>query len=616
MRIRELAVFALAALLLATAIQEVAAQGRPRMPGQEDAGPDFFNLGPVGMMGMPGTDGIDIRQVDDDGRAARAGLKVGDAIIGVAGHTFAQGEDFIEIYAEAFDRAEERDAKLSLELRGGRTVEVSLKKTGKHDDNEPGDKSDEALRAAADYLASKQQGDGSFPTMLGGSNGRCVVTSLCALVLMSTGQRGYYASIDRAAQYVMQNAGKYEGLGRGGAPDPKWDQTNWGLGYGCWFIASYYQMKKDPAAKAALQRFAEQLAESQAKGGETGAYQQGGGWAHGPAKNGPNALNYLELEIMSNYALAGLALCKHAGCDVDESAIKRAQAYIADCTVGTGGVAYSTRRGQFPGTAEPGRTSGALFAMMTSGADSGLCGRMANYIKVHVDRVPFGHGSPTLHMLAGAMGANAAGKDNWRTYWQRWRLRIMNCRRDDGAFTSWPTKETQQIGNTDLTVGRMWTTANLALILGLRKGYVPLLQGKLKGTITARDPKDDPVEPEPAEPADTGEQTPGPGTTVDPTDPAGPGSSDTPAQPEPAPEPPPIVYPKGTKGYDVYMNVLGMIIPPGHRAMKAESFTESFEMLNDDYRKKLELLAGRMVSRASGEEQDALKVIRDTAAGK
>ncbi|MGE3854144.1 MAG: DUF6288 domain-containing protein [Planctomycetota bacterium] len=617
---RTIALAAIAAVILAScaAIHDAAAQGRrPPQQQEESAGPDFFNLGPVGMMGMPGSDGIDVRQVDADGRAAAAGIKVGDGIVAVAGHRFAAGEDVIEVYAAAFDRAEEKDGKLSLELRDGRTVELTLKKTGKHSDTDLAEKDDEALRAAAEYIAGKQQGDGSFYTMLGGNNGRTVVTSLCGLVLMSTGQRGYYGHIDRAAKYVMENAGVYEGFG-GRQPDPKWDQTNWGLGYACWFIYAYYELRKDPAAKPALQRFADQLSASQAVGTETGAYNKGGGWAHGPAKNGPNALNYLELEIISNYALAGLAMCKHAGCTVDDAVIKRAQAYIADCTVGSGGVAYSTRRGQFPGTAEPGRTSGALFAMLASGADSGLCGRMSNYIKTLVDRVPFGHGSPCLHMLAGALGANAAGRDNWRTYWGRWRLRIMVCRREDGSFTSCPTKETAQIGNTDLTVGRLWTTANLALILGIRKGHLPTMQGKLKDGLKQPEPEPDQTPaPDPANPG-AGEPpvTGGGGSEATPANP-GPGpDTPEPVKPDPAPEPPAIVFPKGTRGYELYMNVLTMIVPQGHRALKAESFSESLAMLNENYRMKVEQLAGRMVSSAKGDDQEALKTIRDLASGK
>ena len=672
-------------------------QGGQAQPGQAGNGAglgtanDYFNLGPIGLMGMPTAEGIQVKLVEDGGRAQKAGLKVGDVIVGADGKGFKSGANHIDEYAAAFDSVEEsKDAKLELTLSGDRKISVELKKTGKHSDNGPGDKSDEAFRLACKYLAAKQQSNGSWYTQLGGTNGVVVVTSLAAMVLISSGEKEYQSNIDKAAEFVMAKAGvmndmngwpgrqqfdaealekmararmkaqgmsdaeidaeieKYKkmlnggqlpgggqlppgfpgggnnggggnanpggsgnpwnnggnggGNNNGGAGDngagpdgeqnptdpgsggQNWDQTNWGLSYGSWFVACWHENKFNAKAKESLQKWADKLIENQVKGEEAGAYSKGGGWAHSPASMGTNPLDYLELEIMSNYALAALAFADKAGCKVDKKAIKAGQAYIADCTTPRGGVSYSTRVGQYPGTAEPGRTCGALFAMTASGADSGLLDRMGGYAKTHVDRTALGHGSPTMHMLGGALGNNAAGPANWKAFWERWRLTIMLARCEDGRFRSFPTAESQQIGNTDITVGDIWTTANIALILGLQKGHVPLLQGKKRGSSVAPDPDRG------AETTDNGSNNGG-------------GSAD--------PAEKPIRYPKGTDEYDKFMNLLSMCVPRGHRALKADSVTEAVEMLSASDKAKMESLCNRMSRNATGSDKDLLREFRD-----
>ncbi|MGE0433032.1 MAG: DUF6288 domain-containing protein, partial [Planctomycetota bacterium] len=179
--------------------------GGGKLPGSEN---DYFNLGPIGLMGMPTAEGIEIKIVEKDGRAEKAGLKVGDVITGADGKEFKRGENVIDAYAEAFDKVEEsKDAKLELLLAGDRKVEVALKKTGKHSNDGPGDKSEEAFKAACKYLVDKQQTNGSWYTQLGGTNGVVVVTSLAAMVLISSGDKQYQVNIDKAAGFVMAKAG-------------------------------------------------------------------------------------------------------------------------------------------------------------------------------------------------------------------------------------------------------------------------------------------------------------------------------------------------------------------------------------------------------------------------
>ena len=67
--------------------------------------------------------------------------------------------------------------------------------------------------------------------------------------------------------------------------------------------------------------------------------EQSGGWAHGPG--GPNALGYVELNILTGLALCGMGLAGQAGYDTNESVLELAETYLKQSSNGDGGVGYS-----------------------------------------------------------------------------------------------------------------------------------------------------------------------------------------------------------------------------------------------------------------------------------
>lgn len=458
--------------------------GQPRRSGEFHT-LDAFNLGPIGARGMPSRDGIVVNALWPDGPAAAAGLKVDDVII-KAGRSETSGEDEKALYAlaEEIDSVEnKRKPELVLTvLRNGSEEEIviELEKLGKFSSKgaKGNDKVEELIKVGLEWIAAKQESNGSWYTQLGGQNGTVTVTALSALALMadgSTASKGKYKTqIRKACDYVMETVGKEQsfggrsGFGGGG----NWNQTNWSWGYGGIFLAECYAATKSiNGLKAKLTEIAETIAANQ---------ESTGGWAHGPG--GPNALNYLELEIMSNYVLTALGMIDAAGVDgVDGDVIEKGCEYIAKCSGRDGGVGYSTRQGQ-QGWGNTNRTAGAIAAFDACGKKSHAhFSRMVSYFKRNVSPLAGAHGSMLQGFFLGAVAAEKLGI--YGDFWESivWEVQLLRC--PDGSFTHRPTEETLMMGtNSDLTLGQNWTTPTILLTLMMENGNLPLLiDGKRKG---------------------------------------------------------------------------------------------------------------------------------------
>ncbi|MBN2489361.1 MAG: PDZ domain-containing protein [Planctomycetes bacterium] len=401
-----------------------------------------------------------IATVEVGGPAERGGLRAGDVILALGGKTPGDRGDPILALERQIELAESRkDAALEATvLRDGKrmTVTVEVEFLGAHAATCPlqcrkcATVRDRAVR----FLADTQNAQGGWETPLGGNNGRIVVATLAGLALH--GARKHPEAVRRAVEYVVRTLD---------APDPlerlrseqgaNWSQVNWPLAYAPLLLTA---MPQEGGAMDALKAIAHKLIDNQ---------EASGGYAHGPG--GPNALDYVELEIVSNYALASLGLLRDRGLAVDAAGVDRGLAYIQACMAGDGGVAYSTRPGQ-AGHGDPGRTAGAFFALDRNGLGNSKAARkMLRYFERGMDTLPAGHVSPMMHLLAGAMAARASGqKGLLRDFWKCYRPYLMASRRHAGAFAARPTRETRLLrSNIDRTLGPAWTTATLALVLDL-----------------------------------------------------------------------------------------------------------------------------------------------------
>lgn len=459
---------ALAALAAATG--PVRAQGFPGQPSAED----LYNFGAIGAAGLPEGSKLRVRKVLE-GPAQAAGLREGDAIVEAAGGPL--GADPLPALWAAIEEAEGARKRRPLSLtveRGGERVELALglPRLGEHARTCPEKckKCRKVVEAGLEFLARTQAGDGSFPTDLGGKTGKVVVTALGGLAFLAAGAAPDAPPLARATRYVLAQCNVAEASPFGGAlggGGGNWNQTNWELAYGLMFLAEMSRATRNPELKAKCAELVRALQNTQ---------EASGGWAHGPG--GPNALGYLELEIVSNYALLGMGAARRLGLELDEAKLAKALAWIEGTASADGGVGYSQRQGQ-KGFGDPGRTAGALVAFAALGqARHPFFAKMAGFYGRELPKLIDGHVSPAMHLLAGAMAARLLGKQAWRTYVETYRPHLMGARRPDGSFASTPTHESQQLrSNTDLTVGPRWTTATYVLILSLAEDELPLLLG-------------------------------------------------------------------------------------------------------------------------------------------
>lgn len=455
------------ALILGASLPAVA----QALPGRGQPQADLVNLGVIGARGEATSTGLQVREVLPGGGAARAGLAAGDELVALDGQPLTGEQALLRLYG-AIDELETGPKRKGLALsvrRAGAALdlEVPVARLGKC--TGPGAKCkhcDKIVKAGLAYLAQTQAGNGCFPTELGGKTGLVVVTSLSGLALLSAGvsPKGN-TPLGRAIGYVLGQANTPDSGGLGGGGGGNWNQENWGHAYALCFLGEVAHKTRRPDVLAKVKELAARLLET---------LEGSGGWAHGPG--GPNALGYLELEIVSNYALLGLAAARNLGIELDEAKLQRALDWVAGTASRDGGVGYSHRQGQ-QGFGDPGRTAGALVAFAALGQrERPFFGLMSGYFTRHLGALPEGHVSPAMHLLAGAMAARVLGGEVPTTYAARYRLLALGQRRPDGSFGSLPTKESRQLGNnTDLTVGPRWTTATYLLILTLDRGNLPLL---------------------------------------------------------------------------------------------------------------------------------------------
>jgi hypothetical protein len=300
-----------------------------------------------------------------------------------------------------------------------------------------------------------------------------VQTALAGLAWLAGGSDDrtgpHAARVAAAAGYVIDNLaggmtmpGRPAPVGRGGA---SWDQTNWGFAHAAIFLGELHARRASPKVKRALLSCGQALAERQ---------EASGGWAHGPG--GPNALGYVELNIVSGLALCGLGLAQQAGYEVPPSVLEKAEAYLKASSAGDGGVGYSDKPGQ-RGQGNIGRTAVAWLAYETLGLGrSGWGQKMRKWTARNASEVLGGHASLMQHVLLAGVAAHALGGKARAAYWQALERDLILARAPDGSLQPRPWRESLSIGsNSDVSFGEVWTTAAWTIVLACEpeKGVRP-----------------------------------------------------------------------------------------------------------------------------------------------
>jgi len=415
-----------------------------------------------------GPERLEIVLLYPDGPADRAGLEVGDVVVGVGRRPFRDG--CFEPLARALLRAEsgsdDGEITLRVEREGGkgtRKIEVKIPVAGR-DARDPTEEEGRAaiLKASLEWLAERQEESGGYPQTMSGLNGAVVMTSLAGLAWLSGGsdlkEGPHRENVAKAAEFVTDKVGNSMSFG-GGFSDPRMgntDQTNWGVAHAAIFLGELCSRTPTPRLKMALERCGKMLVERQ---------EESGGYAHGPG--GPNGLGYVELNIVTGLALCGMGLARHSGWEPPEETIEKAEEYLRASSGGDGGVGYSTKAGQ-KGIGNIGRTAAAWLGYGTLGRERSEWGRkMERWCRRNAGAVTDGHASLMQHVLLAGVAAHALGGDARERFWEALERDLVLARAPDGSLQPRPWHESRVMSsNSDVGFGEVWTTAAWAIVLG------------------------------------------------------------------------------------------------------------------------------------------------------
>jgi len=460
------------------------ARKEPDLSQQASGRRSFRSSRPSGADGGPKR--LVIKALFPNGPAHRAGLKLGDVVVGVDQTRFTEG--YREPLAQALVRVESklRDNKLILMVerkdKDGKPKRLDLTVTipkGGPEAADPtsGKMRDKLVQKACKWLADHQDSTGGFPQTSSGRNGSVVWTSLAGLAWLSSGSklRGgkHAANLRLAYDFVtrhLYSKNPLAGMRPGGK---NWDQTTWAFGHAGIFLGELHAAQKSKKVKKELQRIVAELARRQ---------EVSGGYAHGPG--GANALGYVELNIMAGFVLTSFGLAQQAGCTVEKKAVDRLIDYLEESAGQGGGVGYAASKGQ-KGMGNIGRTAGAWLGAVSLGLrDREFVKQMESYTKENIANVMGGHATLMQHILLAGVASKALGQEATDAYWKVLRRDMILARAPDGSFHPRPWHESLGMGhNTDVGLGQPWTTACWAIILGAdadkgKKGGLPGWLGK------------------------------------------------------------------------------------------------------------------------------------------
>jgi len=400
-----------------------------------------------------------------DGPAEKAGLHPGDVIVGVGTRRFNKGS--LDPLAKALLKAESGKGIVTLLVQSGGTgapkkveVAIPISSVGKDAAKPTVGKGRAALwQAGLAWLAKRQQEDGGYPETLSGTNGAVVLTSLAGLAWLGGGsdltQGPYQAQLRKAADFVIERARTLRDADGGPQGGANWNQSNWGYAHAAIFLGELHARSPDRGALESLHLCAKQLVAAQ---------EQSGGWAHGPG--GPNALGYVELNIVTGLALGGLGLARQSGYEVPATTLTKAEEYLVASSSGDGGVGYSTKPGQ-QGQGNIGRTAASWLGYLALGlGKKPWAKKMGNYVQRHADEVLGGHASLMQHFLLAGVAAQVEGKAATKRYWDVAERDLVLARAPDGSFQPRPWHESLGMSsNSDVTFGEVWTTAVWTVVL-------------------------------------------------------------------------------------------------------------------------------------------------------
>jgi hypothetical protein len=306
--------------------------------------------------------------------------------------------------------------------------------------------SEQLIKGALKYMASKQNGNGSWAASEGGDRHEVAMTGYVLMAFMSAGQvpdEGEYGRNVTQGVTFLLNCIQSDGFIKAG-------NTNmYGHGIASIALAEAYGQTKDPRMKNKVEAAIKLIINCQ---------NDQGGWRY-PPRVGDADLSVTVLQVVA------LRAAKNSGLEVPQATIDRAVRYVQSC--------YDPRSGGFtyqPHNQQPGfaRTAAAVYSLQVCGQydDPHVKTGMEYLFRTREDRQWFTYGhfyaAPAMYMIGG---------DNWERWYDQMKTKLIPAVKKQGDLVWW--EPTWDGGG---RVGAIYSTAVYTMILAMPYHYVPLYQ--------------------------------------------------------------------------------------------------------------------------------------------
>ena len=301
-----------------------------------------------------------------------------------------------------------------------------------------------AISKALDYLARRQNDDGSFGG--GGYSRNVAICALGGMALMSGGNtpgRGPHgAKVNRCVDYLLANTQEGGFIAAEGASS---HGPMYGHGFATLFLAEAYGMSQRMELGGVLDKAVKRIVEGQNKDG---------GWRYQPGSEDAD-VSVTVCQVMA------LRAARNAGIHVPAEVIDRSVEYLRRAQNPDGGFMYMIEGGPsaFP------RSAAAIVALYSAGIYEGdEIVRGLDYLMQSQPRGDFFNRQQ--HYFYGHYYAVQAMWQAGGEYWRKWypaiRDQLLARQRDDGSWLD--------------TIGPEYGTAMAAIILQMPNNYLPIFQ--------------------------------------------------------------------------------------------------------------------------------------------
>lgn len=307
-----------------------------------------------------------------------------------------------------------------------------------------------ATAKALDWLASKQNADGSWSGD-GGHQNSTAITGFALMAFMSQGhvpnQGKYGPEVAKGVRFLMaaQRRDPDDGYlvgSRGG--------NMYCHGMATLALSQLWGMTGDEDVKKCLKKAIDLIIRCQCKDGSI----HHGGWRYNPTPGDAD----ISVTIMQVMALRG---AKDSGIHVPDETMKRALSYINSCyDPNTGGYTYQ------PGNRSPGfaRTAAGICVLKLCGEYDKKIDRSVEYLKRSMENTREPHFWYGQYYACHAFH-QVGGKD-WEDYYSAMRKKLLGMQMSDG---SWSRREFQQ-------GGPVYQTSIAIIVLSVPANYLPIFQ--------------------------------------------------------------------------------------------------------------------------------------------